>query len=159
MLAAHAAGSAPSIAMPTIAKAVRRPVAAAEKNVKKLPPKTSQTTSDLQSSHRTDKLITAAGALVLMRIRPCQIHRTNEDVKHAILANATKVEEQSPNSVAVQLESDELKEEAVIISTGLDGERTHIKGPDGSLEVTCKGDPRANVGDAVPVILESQPMD
>jgi hypothetical protein len=27
------------------------------------------------------------------------------------------------------------------------------------LEVTCKGNPRANVGDAVPVVLESQPMD
>jgi hypothetical protein len=93
-----------------------------------------------------------------MRIRPFQIHKTNEHVKHAILAKVTKVKEQSPNSVAVRLESDELKE-AVIVSTGLDWERTHIKRPDGSLEVTCKGDPRANVGDAVPVILESQPMD
>jgi hypothetical protein len=80
-------------------------------------------------------------------------------VKHAILAKVTKVKEESHNSVAVRLESEELKEEAIIVWTGLDCERKHIKRPDGGLEVTCKGDPRANVGDAVPVILESQPID
>jgi hypothetical protein len=80
-------------------------------------------------------------------------------VKHAILAKVIKVKEQSPNSIAVRLESEELKEEAVIVSTGLNCELAHIKRPDGGLEVTCKGDPRANVGDAVPVVLESQPMD
>jgi hypothetical protein len=94
-----------------------------------------------------------------MRIRPWQIHKTNQYVKHAILAKVIKVKEQSPNSVAVRLESDELKREAVIVSTGLDCERAHIKRPDGGLEVTYKGDPRANVGDAVPVVVESQPMD
>jgi hypothetical protein len=71
-----------------------------------------------------------------MRIRPWQIHKTNEHVKHAILAKVTQVKEQSPNSVAVRLESDELKEEAAIVSTGLDWERTHIKTSDGGLEVT-----------------------
>jgi hypothetical protein len=94
-----------------------------------------------------------------MRIRPWQIHKTNEDVKHAILTKVTEVKEQSPNSVAVRLESDELKEESVIVSTGLNCEGEHIKRPNGALEVTCKEDPRASVGDAVPVVIESQPMD
>jgi hypothetical protein len=93
----------------------------------------------------------------LIRIQPSQILKTNEYVKHAILAKVTKVKEQSPNSVAVRLESEELKEDAVIVSTGLDCEREHIKRPDGGLEVTCNGDPRANVGDAVPVVIDSQP--
>ena len=78
-------------------------------------------------------------------------------MKHAILAKVTSVKNQSPYSVAVRLESKELKEEAVIVSTGLDGEQTHIKSPGGGLEVTCKGDPRADVGDAVPVVVELQP--
>jgi len=94
-----------------------------------------------------------------MRIRPWQIHKTNEDVKHAILTKVTKVKGQSPNSVAVRLESDELKEETVVVSTGLDCEREHIKRPNGGLEVTCKGDPKASVGDAVPVVIDSRPMD
>jgi hypothetical protein len=147
--------------MPTIVNDAPPPVAGARKNVKKLPRKASRTTGGLQNAHRTDRLIGAAGVFVprLMKIRPWQIHKTNDYARHAILAKVIKVKEQSPNSVAVRLESDELKQEAVIVSTGLDRERTHIKRPDGSLEVTCKGNPRANVGDAVSVVLESQPMD
>jgi len=81
----------------------------------------------------------------------------NKNVKHAILAKVISVKKQSRCSVAVRLESEELRDEAVIVSTGLDGERTHIKSPGGGLEVTCKGDPRADVGDAVPVVVELQP--
>ena len=88
--------------------------------------------------------------------RPSQIHKANRYVKQAILAKVISVKKQSPCSIAVRLESEELQEEAVIVSTGLDGERTHTKSPDGGLEVTCKGDPRADVGDAVPVVVELQ---
>jgi hypothetical protein len=78
-------------------------------------------------------------------------------VKKAILAKAVGVKKQSSDSVAVRLESDELNDAAVIISTGLDCERTRIKRPGCRLDVTCKGDPRAEVGDTVPVIVESEP--
>jgi hypothetical protein len=78
-------------------------------------------------------------------------------VKHAILAKVTNIKKQGPSCVAVQLESNEFDEETVIVSTGLDCERTGAKMPDGTIEVTCKGNPRANVGDAVPVVVESQP--
>jgi hypothetical protein len=44
-----------------------------------------------------------------------------------------------------------------IISTGLDCERTRTKRPGCRLDVTCQGDPRAEVGDTVPVIVESGP--
>jgi hypothetical protein len=78
-------------------------------------------------------------------------------VKQAILARVVNVKKQGPHSVGVRLESEELKEADVIVSTGLDCERTHIKRPGGGLDVTCKGDPMVDVGDAVPVVVESQP--
>jgi hypothetical protein len=78
-------------------------------------------------------------------------------VKQAILATVVSKKKQSSDSVAVELESDELIDATSIVSTGLDCERTHIKGPGCRLDVTCKGDPRAEVGDTVPVIVESEP--
>lgn len=78
-------------------------------------------------------------------------------VKKAILAKAVGVKKQSSDSVTVRLESDELNDATVIVSTGLDRERTRIKRPGRRLDVTCKGDPRAEVGDTVPVIVESEP--
>jgi hypothetical protein len=77
-------------------------------------------------------------------------------VKQAILAMVISVKKQSSHSVAVRLESDELNDATVIVSTGLDCERTRIKRSGGRLDVTCKGDPRAEVGDTVPVVIESQ---
>src|SRR5271165_6286224 len=82
--------------------------------------------------------------------------RTNH-VKQAILATVISVKKRSSDSVAVRLESDELNDATVIHSTGLDCERTRIKRPGCRLDVTCKGDPRAEVGDTVPVIVESEP--
>jgi hypothetical protein len=81
--------------------------------------------------------------------------RTNH-VKQAILATVISVEKRSSDSVAVRLESDELNDATVIYSTGLDCERTRIKRPGCRLDVTCEGDPRAEVGDRVPVIVESR---
>jgi hypothetical protein len=78
-------------------------------------------------------------------------------VKQAILATVISVKKQSSDSVAVRLASDELNEATAIVSTGLDCERTRIKRPGTRLDVTCKGDPRAEVGDTVPVVIESQP--
>ena len=78
-------------------------------------------------------------------------------MKQAILATVVSVEKRSLDSVAVRLESDELKDSMEIISTGLDCERTRIKRPGCRLVVTCQGDPRAEVGDTVPVIVESGP--
>jgi hypothetical protein len=54
----------------------------------------------------------------------------------------------------VRLESEELNDATVIVSTGLACERTHNKSPGYGLDVTCKGDPRADVGDTVPVIVD-----
>ena len=76
-------------------------------------------------------------------------------MKQAILATVVSVKKQSSDSVAVRLESRELNDATVIVSTGLDCERTRIKRPGCRLDVTCKGDPRAKVGDTVPVIVES----
>jgi hypothetical protein len=78
-------------------------------------------------------------------------------MKQAILATVVSVKNQSSDSVAVRLESEELKEAKVVLSTGLDCERIRIKRPGCGLDVTCKGDPRAEVGDTVPVIVESGP--
>jgi hypothetical protein len=77
-------------------------------------------------------------------------------VKQAILATVVSVRKQSEDSVAVRLESDELNEATVIVSTGLDCERTRVKRPGCRLDVTCKGDPRAAVGDMVPMVVESK---
>jgi hypothetical protein len=76
-------------------------------------------------------------------------------VKQAILTTVVSVKKRSSDSVAVRLESDALKDSMKIISTGLDCERTRIKRPGCRLDVTCQGDPRAEVGDTVPVIVES----
>ncbi|MGA8658321.1 MAG: hypothetical protein WB586_19445 [Chthoniobacterales bacterium] len=62
-------------------------------------------------------------------------------MKQAILATVVSVKKQCPDSVAVRLESEELNEATVIVSTGLACERTHNKSPGYGLDVTCKGDP------------------
>lgn len=77
-------------------------------------------------------------------------------VKEAILAKVVSVKQNS-DSVAVRLESEALNDAATIVSTGLDRERDCIKRPGSALEVTCKGDSKAEVGDTVPVIVESEP--
>jgi hypothetical protein len=70
------------------------------------------------------------------------------------VATVVSVKKQSPDSVVVLLESDALKETTEIVSTGLDCERSR-KNTRSGLEVTCKGDPRAETGDTVPVVVKS----
>jgi hypothetical protein len=71
----------------------------------------------------------------------------------AILATVIDVDKQSLDSVVVRLQSDALEDAAEIVSTGLNFER--MKKRSGSrLEVTCKGDPKAEPGDNVPVIVK-----
>jgi hypothetical protein len=77
-------------------------------------------------------------------------------VKQAILATVVSVRKQSEDSVAVRLESDELNDATVIVSAGLDCERTLIERPGCRLDVTCKGDPRAAVGNTVPMVVKSK---
>jgi hypothetical protein len=74
-------------------------------------------------------------------------------VKQAILATVVDVEKQHSDSVAVRLESDELSGAIKVHATGLDCERSFVKGSGGLLEVTCEGDPRVEIGDTVPVIV------
>ena len=76
-------------------------------------------------------------------------------MKQAILATVVSVEMKCSDSVVVRLESDELGKAAEIVSTGLDCEQSR-KSKEAGLEVTCNGDPRAQIGDKVPVIVNSE---
>jgi hypothetical protein len=76
-------------------------------------------------------------------------------MKQAILTTVVSVEKKCLDSVVVRLESDELRKAGEVISTGLDCEQSR-KGEESGLEVTCKGDPRAEIGDKVPVIVNSE---
>ena len=75
-------------------------------------------------------------------------------MKHAFLAAVVDVEKQSPDSVLVRLECDELKKSSGLLSTGLNGEQSHTI-RESSAEVICAGDPKAKVGDTVPIIIET----
>jgi hypothetical protein len=75
------------------------------------------------------------------------------NVKEAILAKVVRVKRQPSNCVAVRLESDEFQAASVIVSSGLNCEQTLTKRSNRIVEVTCKGDPAAKVGDMVPVII------
>lgn len=77
-------------------------------------------------------------------------------VKQAILARVISLRRQCADFVAVRLESEALNDATGIVSTGLACERMHMKSPCSSLDVLCKGDPRAAVGDTVPVVVESE---
>ena len=86
-------------------------------------------------------------------------HGDREDridrVKQAILATVVEVKRKCPDSVVVLLESDELSKATEIVSTGLDCQQSYKNAKSG-LEVTCKGDPRAETGDKVPIIVNSE---
>jgi hypothetical protein len=69
-------------------------------------------------------------------------------VKQAILATVVSVEMKCSDSVVVRLESDQLGKAAEVVSTGLDCEQRR-KSEESGLEVTCNGDPRAEIGDGV----------
>ena len=77
-------------------------------------------------------------------------------MKHAILARVVSLKKRCCNSVVVRLESDELNGAAMIVSTGLACERIHARSPGSALDVTCLGNPRAEIGDTVPVVVESE---
>ena len=69
------------------------------------------------------------------------------------MATVVSVEKKSLDSVVVKLESEALEDAAEIVSTGLNLE--HSKKRRGShLEVTCNGDPKAEPGDKVPVVVK-----
>jgi len=76
-------------------------------------------------------------------------------VKRAILATVVKVERKSCDAVVVGLESDALEKGAEVLSTGLDCEQSR-KSTTLGLEVTCGGDPKADTGDTVPVVITSE---
>ena len=73
-------------------------------------------------------------------------------MKKAILTTVVDVKKECPDSVVVLLESEELRKGAEVVSTGLDREESR-KTSESILEVTCKGDPKAEPGDKVPVIV------
>ena len=73
----------------------------------------------------------------------------------AILATVVEIKRKGSDSVVVLLESDELSKAIEVVSTGLDSEQSHKNSKPG-LEVTCKGDPRAETRDKVPVIVTSE---
>ena len=81
-------------------------------------------------------------------------HGDREDridhVKQAFLATVVEVKRKCPDSVVVLLESEELSKAAEVVSTGLACEQSHKNAKSG-LEVTYKGDPRAETGDKVPL--------
>jgi hypothetical protein len=52
--------------------------------------------------------------------------------------------------------SEESREGTEVVSTGLDCEQSRESAGAGLEEVTCKGDPRAEAGDKVPVIVNSE---
>jgi len=74
-------------------------------------------------------------------------------VKQAILATVVSVEKQHSDLLAVRLECEELSGAMTVLATGLDCERGFIKTSGPLLDVTCEGDPRAEIGDTVPVIV------
>ena len=76
-------------------------------------------------------------------------------MKKAILATVVRIERKSSDSVIVELEGDGLEKETEIVSTGLDCEQSRQSTGSG-LEVTCAGDPRAETGDTVPVVITSE---
>ena len=75
-------------------------------------------------------------------------------MKKAILATVVRIERKSSDSVIVGLEGDGLEKETEVVSTGLDCEQSR-KSTRWGLEVTCAGDPRAETGDTVPVVITS----
>jgi hypothetical protein len=76
-------------------------------------------------------------------------------MKKAILATVVDVKRKFPDSAVVLLESEELKKGTEVFSTGLDCEESR-KTVESILEVTCRGDPKAETGDKVPVIIDSE---
>ena len=75
------------------------------------------------------------------------------EMKHAILATVIDVKRECADAVVVLLESDELKKGRKVVSTGLNCEQSR-KSVESVLKVTCKGNPRAEPGDKVPVVVK-----
>jgi hypothetical protein len=68
---------------------------------------------------------------------------------------ADLTEKKCSDLVVVRLESDELGRATEVLSAGLNCEQSR-RSEDSGFEVTCKGDPRAETGDKVPVIINSK---
>ena len=76
-------------------------------------------------------------------------------MKKAILATVVEVKGKSPESMVVVLESEELGKANDVVATGLDCEQSRTCS-ESSLEVVCRGNPRAEAGDKVPVIVNCE---
>lgn len=79
-------------------------------------------------------------------------------VKQAILATVVSIEKRSSGSVLVRLQSDGLKDAAEIVSTSLNLERSQ-KHSGSHPEVICRGDPKAEPGDKVAVVVKPEKQD
>ena len=78
-------------------------------------------------------------------------------MKQAILATVVAVVKKHSDSVAVLLKSEELREATRVVYTGLNREHS-FRSSASSLEVICRGDPKAKAGDKVPVIVDLEPL-
>ena len=65
------------------------------------------------------------------------------------------LEKRGSDLVLVILESHELKKITDVVSTGLNCEQSR-KTAESRLKVTCKGDPCAETGDKVPIIINTE---
>ena len=74
-------------------------------------------------------------------------------MKRAFLATVVDVERKHSDSFVVRLECDALTKGSELISTGLNGEQSHERG-ESSVKVICQRNPKAEVGDKVPVIID-----
>ena len=74
-------------------------------------------------------------------------------MKHAFLATVVGIEKKGSDTVLVRLECDELEKSSELISTGLNREQSHVV-KDSTAEVICLGNPEADIGEKVPIIIE-----
>src|SRR5260370_33527846 len=75
---------------------------------------------------------------ILFRIRPSSVYKANGSCETGLLAKVS-VKKQSSDSVAVRLESDELSDATVIVSTGLDREKNSHQTPRVPLRCNLQG--------------------
>jgi len=73
-------------------------------------------------------------------------------VKQAFLATVLSIENKFSDRVLIRLECDELTKNSEVVSTGLNGEESHASW-DSVIEVICRGNPAAKVGDKVPIVI------
>ncbi|MBV8483882.1 MAG: hypothetical protein JO077_13580 [Verrucomicrobia bacterium] len=73
-------------------------------------------------------------------------------MKQAFLATVLSIENRLSDGVVIRFECDELTKNSELVSTGLNGEHSHTS-RESVIEVMCRGNPKAKVGDKVPIII------